>query len=173
MSSSIRKSERPARPARDAERTPDFHVALKTRGPLGKTPPPDRVDHSHLLTLQNLGGISPETALIPLFFNSLQRHVGPMFKPEMAGNDLEMGPYKISGVNGWIRGVESTNPDGSRYGIRRDRKHQFYLTIDDTSMSFAAGSPAQQERAVAMLRQTAFSAHASIGPTRQPRMRNQ
>jgi hypothetical protein len=183
MPSIVGKSQRHVLLASDAEASPPFGVPLRRKAPQqaqGKPLrtvrswglPRDGVDHTELPTLQNLGGLPATLALTPLFFNSLQRHVGPMFKPEMAGNDLQMGPYRISGANGRVNGVQSADPAGPHYGIVRDPRNRLYLTVADRIMPLAAGSPAERQRAVAMLRQAAVSAYVSIGPGR-PQIRNQ
>jgi hypothetical protein len=87
-----------------------------------QAPPTDRVDHTELPTLQNLGNLPSHLALVPLFFNNLQRYAGPMFSPEIAGHTLQMGPYSICGVNRWVNGVEYTLEDGSTYGMSAIRR---------------------------------------------------
>jgi hypothetical protein len=147
-------------------------IALPARRPLTKAPPTDRIDHTELPTLQNLTNLPPSPALIALYFNSLQRDLSTIFKPDQTGTYVQMGPYDLSGENGRFNGVRYNDETGSNYGILRDPRGRFHLSLGDRIMPFAAGSPKQQKRAVEMLRQAAVTAYVSVGFRNQPRYRD-
>jgi hypothetical protein len=98
MSSIVGKAERYAHLMSDAGAPLAFGVEPSRHSPQPKAPckppctvpkrapPTDRVDHTELPTLQNLGNLPAHLALVPLYFNNLQRYAGPMFSSEMAGH---------------------------------------------------------------------------------------
>jgi hypothetical protein len=168
MSNIVGRSERHFRLVSDSGAPLAFRVAPSRQAPQPKAvgKPPiivrnDGVDHTELPTLQNLGNAPPHLALVPLFFNNLQRYVGPMFSPENAGHYLQMGPYTICGADRWVNGVKYALEDGSTYGIVRDPTGRLFLTFGDKMIPFDKGSPAEQHRAVEMLRQAGVSAYVS------------